>query len=151
MKKKMKIILGVVLFIVILLVVKNHIMEEDDFNFSLTYNVDGKDFISTYENLLIKDTISGIKTIEFEFNKEDLRKIRSKVLELGIMEEDFRGMPKSGFQLSTIAKYKLKIDLNGESKIIYWTTENSSLKIPLEQNDKDRYEGEYGRVNKLLT
>lgn len=44
---------------------------ESDFEFSLRYNVDVKDFISTFDNQLMVDTVDGIKTIELLLTKDE--------------------------------------------------------------------------------
>lgn len=163
-------VLGVVLTLTLLMLPNR---DTNKFDFSLRYNVDGKDFVSTFENLLTQDTVEGIKTVDFKFKQKDLKKIKDKIDELGIMDEDFNGLPRSDFNHNTIGLYRLKIRLNGQTKSIFWTSSNVRMNMDFEvieeigsdeddktvnkvtlikvKNDEDdRYEGEYGRANKLF-
>jgi len=125
-----------------------------DLGFSLRYSVAGKDYISTFDKTLTVDTVAGMKTIEFELTKEDLKRIEDKIEELGIMDEDFSNLPSSGLDIGHNGVYELKIELGDQTKYAYWTTANSSGKIgiPIDMNkvQEDKFKGEFARVNKLF-
>jgi hypothetical protein len=94
-------------------------INEDSINFSLRYSVDGNDFVSTFDNTLKVDTVAGIKTIDFKFTKKDLERIKNKIIELEIMDTDFREMSNSGVTISTMGIYTLDLEFNGKTKTIY--------------------------------
>jgi hypothetical protein len=149
MKKTAIILMTLILIVSITYLLKSTYFD-DDFNFSLRYNIDGKDFISTFDQTLTQDTVEGMMTIDFKLTKSDMKKIKNKIVALGIIEEDFRGLPVSLVNLSTVGKYDLKISLNGEIKNIHWTSKNARFVIGIEQENEDKYIGEYARVNKLF-
>ncbi len=147
--------------------------ESEPFDFSLKYGVDGKNFVSTTDKTLKADTVEGIKTIDFEFTQKDLRRIRDRIIELEIMEIDFREMPRSNISISTVGIYTIDIEINGKSKTIYWTTNNASfnfdfntvgkvkvdnedvvidevIQVELKETNMERYEGKYGRAERLF-
>ena len=144
----------ILVYILTAWLIVDDITSMEDFNFSLQYNVGGRDFISTYDNILTVDTVAGIKTVEFHLSDKDKRRIKGKIESLGIMEEDFASLPKSGLVISPLGKYNLMITLNGVEKRAYWTTEYiNPIVFPIKEKPTDpasRYEGEYGRVNKLF-
>lgn len=150
MKKYITLFILLIICILIALGLNSYLTNKDDFNFSLTYNVDGKDYVSTFDNTLRKDTVAGLKTIDFEFSKNDLNKIKDKIVELEIMEGDFKKLPHSGLIISPNGIYKLKIEMNGETKLLYWETGNSNPRPSEVLNAEDRYDGVYGRVYKLF-
>lgn len=123
--------------------------KDDDFDFILQYNVDGKDVISTFDDTLTQDTIEGIMTIDFELSKADMKKIKEAVEALGIMEKDFKNLPSSNIKLSPSGKYMLKIQMDGETKVIHWTTANANPVIDLDGSRKSDEEP-YERAGKLF-
>lgn len=171
MGKKIIVMLIILSSLVIGFLIINN--ESESFNFSLKYGVDGKNFVSTTDKTLKVDTVEGIKVINFEFTKNDLKRIEEKIIELEVLEIDFRKMPRSDFEISTLGIYTLNIELNGKTKTIYWTTNNSSFNINyevvgkikvdnengiineitqvnLKEAEEKRYDGEYGRAKRLF-
>jgi len=169
-EKNIAILIIISSLVFILLIINN---ESESFNFSLKYGVDGKNFVSTNDKTLKADTVEGIKTIDFEFTQKDLERIRDKIIELEIMEIDFREMPRSDVSISTVGIYTMDIELNEKTKTIYWTTNNASFNIDyeilgklkvdnengiinevtlveLKEAEEKRYDGENGRVNRLF-
>lgn len=151
MWKKITVMLVIISIIVVYLLIPNN--KSESFNFSLRYGVDGRNFVSTTSRLLDADTVEGQRSVDFEFTEDDLKRIKDKVIELEIMEIDFREMPKSDVTLSIKGIYKLDIELDGETKSIYWTTENAYFESPLtleNENDEERYEGDFGKAKRLF-
>lgn len=173
MKKTRLIMLSLLLLISSFYLVILNNREVSDFDFSLKYNVEGKDFVSTFDHSLVQDTVDGMVRIDFEFKKEDLEKIKSKIEELEIMVDDFSGLPSSETTYYPMSEYHLQINLGGEIKNIRWSSRNANIDnaldvlgkididdeeslfdeitlVELESKDHKSYEGAYGRVNKLF-
>ena len=145
----MKKVVGLIGVLVLAILMFINGSKDDDFDFILQYNVDGKDVISTFDNTLTQDTIEGIMTIDFELSKADMKKIKEAVEALGIMEEDFKNLPSSNIKLSPSGKYMLKIQMDGETKVIHWVTSNANPIIDLDgsrKSDEELYE----RASKLF-
>ncbi len=152
--KKFALIIFVISVVVTSIITFNLLTPKETFNFSLRYNVDGRDYISTFDEQLTVDTVDGIKVIDFKLKNSDLKKIKNKMIELDIFEGDFTKLRRSGVTLSVNGIYDLGFEYNGVTKSIYWTTGNANLIIIVDDlknaSEEDRYEGEYGQVNKLF-
>jgi|LGVF01.2.fsa_nt_gb hypothetical protein len=152
--KKLVLIIFVISVVVASIITFNLITTKETFNFSLRYNVDGKDFISTFDEQLTVDTVHGIKVIDFKLKNSDLNKIKNKMIELDIFEGDFTKLRRSGVTLSVNGIYELGFEYNGVTRSIYWTTGNTNPVIIVDDlenvSEEDRYKGEYGQVNKLF-
>lgn len=145
-----KIMIGILTVILIVGVYAFYSHQEDEnFNFSLQYSVGGKDMISTFDNTLTQDTVEGLITIDFELSKSDMKRIKEKIESLRIMEDDFRGMPNSGLIISPSSKCTLKIELDGETKEIYWTSSNANPVLPV-VGEKIKVEEPYERAHRLF-
>jgi len=134
MKKKIRLIGLVILGCLSVFLYFNQDKKEDkeaDFQFSLSYNVGGKDFVSTYEKILTQDTVEGLITKDFQFSEEDLDTIEAMIRELGLMEDDFGLIGQPGLMISPMGVYDLKIQLDGQTKHFYWTSGhmNPNLKV----------------------
>lgn len=68
------------MFILFLLTACADSEEKSDFEFSLTYNVNGYDKISTYDNKFRLDTIEGLIEIDLILSQEDKESIKEKYL-----------------------------------------------------------------------
>lgn len=148
--RKILILLAIVFLAIVGFIIMSN-ENNDNFDFSLRYSVDGKDFISTIDNTLKIDTVSGVKIIDFELTKEDLKRIQDKIQELEIIETDFQNMPFSGVTFSNLGIYELHLQVGEKTKTIYWTTENTSPVLSASiKNGNTRYSGEYGRVYRLF-
>jgi|LGVF01.2.fsa_nt_gb hypothetical protein len=149
--KKIVVVLLIITFIVTIGFTIMSDEKTDNFDFSLRYSVDGNDFVSTFDHTLKVDTVAGIKITDFEFTEKDLERIKSKIIELGITETDFSEMPNSGLIIFPMGIYTLDLKYDGQTKSIYWTTQNASPILSESiKNKKTRYDGEYGRVYRLF-
>lgn len=110
-------------FILILLVGCTETPDES-FDFSLRYGCENGDWISTYDNELIVETVEGRLTVDFKFTPEELLQIKEKIDSLGLLELEFKGFPKTDLIIHPLATYNFKITLDDQVYRYYWTTNN---------------------------
>lgn len=111
----------------------------DDFNFTLEYGIVGRssssNTINTYENFLEMDTVEGQVKINFEFKKEDIKKIYEKMNELDIINysENLGSSRKSPDVIISHNNYsRLRVNYQGEEKEFYWNSH--SFPVPTSQD-----------------
>lgn len=131
--------------------------EIDSFDFSLRYNVNGDDKISTFDNICIVHTVEGIKEFQLELSKRHKTEILSKMKELNILDEDYSFIGKEYIYVTPCANYELVIKFNSEERIIKWTTNNiPPFSIEFDDEGDARmvaeagYRGEFEKVKSLL-
>lgn len=126
----------------------------EDFNFSLQYNVNGDDKISTFDNSFKVNTVEGYKTIDLALTKKEKEEIKAFIIENNILEEDYTGLNDNPV-IEPWENFALEVHLEGEQHLIKWNTNNllnliqsidpSSGEVqPLEGKEE-----EYQKVKKL--
>ncbi len=98
--------------------------EETNFNFTLKYNVEGSNVISSFNNSIKINTVNGPKIIEYIFSDEEKKKIMQTFIDLKIMEEDYTFLKKSYLQVTPCEKNELIVELGDIEFNISWTTNN---------------------------
>lgn len=130
---------------------------DDSFNFSLRYNVNGDDMISTFDNTCTVHTVDGMEKIQLELSHADKVKILDKIKELNILNEDYSFLEKKYFIITPCGKYELVVEINSEKYTINWTSNNMppfSVDVTEEGETTllvdDEYKEDYDRLKRLF-
>ncbi|WP_176371406.1 hypothetical protein [Litchfieldia alkalitelluris] len=98
--------------------VSNDVGMPEDFNFSLSYGVDGKRKIDTFDGTIVKDLVSaGRIEADISFTEEEMEEIYTKMMDIDIMGDlDIPEEQNCGSIPGTISVWY--IEMNGESQSI---------------------------------
>jgi hypothetical protein len=148
--KLLKKIVYVLVFVATVLVIVScgETPNNGDFNFTMSYNVEGRDYISTIDNKFIVDTVEGQKEINFIFSGNDKALIKQKIIDSSILKENYRFLKNTYAMVTPCEVCKLDIQIDGKKHSFKWTSENMmpfsfdmvSNKVIVEEKYKDDYE-----------
>jgi hypothetical protein len=113
-----------------------------------------ENLISTFDNILVNDTLEGPKSVELSFSRDEIRLIKMKFDDLEIAKTDFDFLTEVYLNVSTISSSYIIIQDGNESYTYAWKTNNvpiggfdieNNMPLPIEG-----YETEYESFMKLL-
>ena len=68
----------------------------DDFNFSLSYGVEGKEKVDTFKNIVVKDLVEdGIIEAPITLDNDEMKSIYAEMADMNIMGELDLGKPQN--------------------------------------------------------
>lgn len=92
----------------------------DDFDFTLSYGVNGVNQINTFEDKVVKDLISNGKIeAQIELSDNEMQQIYEKMIEIDIMK-NFDVEKENGCEIIPSNLSKWTIQMNGETNTFYY-------------------------------
>lgn len=127
--------------------------DDNDFDFSLEFNVNGDDKISTFDDSFKSHTVEGVKTIKLVLSDEELNTIKEYIADNEILNENYTHK-KSTIVITPEEECTLIVKSDGVESTIKWTSNDIGLfsvdattgkAIPSKDNEEN-----YEKVMKLF-
>jgi len=129
-KRKIYYFTGIIIVLFLAIFLKSYISKTDypnDFNFTYSFGVNGKESIDTYTNTLIYDSVNGLLEIELKLSKKEKHLIYLKMLENAYMRspQSFPILFKGSIETGEISI--LKAEYSNANNNVSWSTHNIDL------------------------
>lgn len=104
----------------------NTIINGNNFDFKIGFDVDAKNVIDTFNDTFTKDLVPGSAITNLVFTDEEMKSIYEEMKKIDILKYPDTFDPESNICMTPYCTYNIKVQIDGRIKEIYWNDEKSS-------------------------
>ncbi len=104
----------------------NTIINGNNFDFKIGFDVDAKNVIDTFNDTFTKDLVPGSAITNLVFTEEEMKSIYEEMKKIDILTYSDTFDPEGNIRITPYCTYNIKVQIDGRIKEIYWKDENIS-------------------------
>lgn len=103
-----------------------YIAKDNTFDFKISFGVDAKNIIDTYNDTFTKDLIPGSATANLKFTDDEMDSFYGEMKKIEILKYPDIFKPQNNVIMQPHSTYDIKVQVDGMVKEIHWVDDNDS-------------------------